>query len=133
MYKGVQDYFLLRISSDFEKLSHFFHSKIFPHSNSLTQEFNFIFKFHHKKFVIAYFVFVVLAMFFLSTNFFFVKFYRNESIFKIIIIFIKFFTKIIFNSFNIFIFIYLKNEKLIFFVNMFYYLSSKKLDKFESQ
>ena len=59
---------------------------------------------------------------------------KSRIIFKIIIIFIKFFIKIIFNSFNIFILIYLKNEKLIiFFVNMFYYLSSKKLDKFESQ
>ena len=114
----------------------FFHSKIFPplkFSHSIIVS-NFIFKFHHKKFVIAYFVFVVLAMFFLSTIFFFfVKFYPHESIFKIIIIFIKIFTKIIFNSFNIFILIYLKNEKLIFFVNMFYYLSSKKLDKFQSQ
>ena len=131
----MQDCFLLRISSDFEKLSHFFPLKDFSplkfsHSRIVS---NFIFKFHHQNFVIAYFVFVVLAMFFLSTTFFFVKFYPNESIFKIIIIFIKFFTKIIFNSFNIFILIYLKNEKLIFFVNMFYYLSSKKLTKFESQ
>ena len=113
----------------------FFPSKIFSplkfsHSRIVS---NFIFKFHHQIFVIAYFVFVVLAMFLLSTIFFFVKFYPNESIFKIIIIFIKIFTKIIFNSFNIFILIYLKNEKLIFFVNMFYYLSSKKLDKFQSQ
>ena len=98
----------------------FFHSNNFSplkfsHSRIVS---NFIFKFHHQNFVIAYFVFVVLAMFFLSTIlfYFFVKFYPNESIFKIIIIFIKFFTKIIFNSFNIFILIYLKNEKLIFFL-----------------
>ena len=119
-----------------KNFSIFFHSKIFSplkfsHSKIVS---NFIFKFHHQNFVMTYFVFVVLAMLFLFTIYiFFVKFYPNESIFKIIIIFINFFTKIIFNSFNIFILIYLKNEKLIFFVNMFYYLSSKKLDKFESQ
>ena len=50
--------------------------------------------------------------------YFICEFYPNESIFKIIIIFIKYFTKIIFNSFNIFILIYLKNEKQFFFVNM---------------
>ena len=68
----------------------FFSPLKFSHSRIVS---NFIFKFHHQNFVIAEF-----------STIFLVKFYPNESIFKIIIIFIKFFTKIIFKFFLIYLY-----------------------------